>query len=327
MKFRHFPIILVCLGSFSCDKAKILANKARTAVEGQIAKSAGESGDAAADPELQKLVDQTPEGVIFRKDLPFPARVEAKITTVHELDGRLTRSSAIETAASVVRGTQTTVTRIERAGDQIRYTMELSTFTEPLAKGADDSDKPVVRQLAPPSKPQTFKKTGSTWKADESEGFRAAALSSQLSPVIDQLLVENALAPRPLWFAKKRFKIGDKLIVSEKTLPMLLAGNAKGSLTLTLESFDSVKGHPCGVFTVTGDYSRKRVPDFEGNLTDEDVAIESGKLWLSLVYPLVLREESDTIKSSRTGGHGNPGARSQGTAKVSVIREWKATAP
>ena len=95
------------------------------------------------------------------------------------------------------------------------------------------------------------------------------------------------------------------------------------TLTLTLKSFEAVKGHPCGMFEVTGNYDRKQSPDFEGVLTDGDVAIRSGKLWLSLIHPLVLKEELDTIQSTRTGGQGNAASRGQGSIKVSVIREWK----
>ncbi len=46
-----------------------------------------------------------------------------------------------------------------------------------------------------------------------------------------------------------------------------------------------VDGHPCAAFSVTGDYSRNQFPDFEGVFTDEEVTIESGKLWLSLIHP------------------------------------------
>jgi hypothetical protein len=85
-----------------------------------------------------------------------------------------------------------------------------------------------------------------------------------------------------------------------------------------------VKGHPCGVFSVTGDFSRKQFPDFDGNFTDEDVTIQSGKIWLSLIYPIILKEELDTIQSFKSGGQGGLVGRGQGTVKVSVEREWKA---
>lgn len=323
MKLHYFTLPFLCLVALSCDKAKQIANQARSAVESEIAKQAGQSGDSKPDPALQKLVDQTPEGVIFRKDLPFPGKLDVRTTRVQELSGRIVQSSAIENQAGILKGTRTTVTRLERDGGQVRYSLVESTFTEPMTENADDSKKPAVKQLAPPSKPVVFHKTGPAWKADNSEGFRAVSLSKILAPVFDELLVENALAPHSLWFGKKRFKIGDQLTVADKSLPMLVAGNATGTLMLTLKSFEAIKGHPCGVFEITGNYDRKQSPDFEGALTDEDVAIRSGKLWLSLIYPLILKEEMDTIQTTRTGGQGNAGTRGQGSVKISVIREWK----
>ncbi len=327
MKFRFLPIALLGLASFSCDKVKDVVTQARSAVEGQLAKNETKPAESTPDPELQKLVDQTPEGVIFRKDLPLPDKFEVKITRVQEISGRFMQTSAIENQASIVKGTQTLVTRFERSGEQVRYTMEQSTFADSVVQGADESKKPLIKQLAPPSKARTFKKSGGVWKSDDGGDFRTAALAQLLGPVFDQLLVENALAFRPLWFGKKRFTIGDQLTVADQTLPMLATGNAKGSLTLTLVAIEPVKGHPCGVFSVTGSYNRKRIPDFEGVLTDEDVTIESGKLWLSLLYPLVLKEEADTIQTTHSGGQGNASRTGQGSVKLSVVREWKKTAP
>lgn len=324
MKLRFITLTLLGIASFSCDKAKELANKAKSAVESQIAKKAGESGSTQADPALQKLVDETPEGVVFRKDLPLPGKIAVRTTRRHELAVRIFEASAIESHTQVLKGTQTTVTKLERAGDQVRYTLEQSTFAEPVIEGADKSKPPVVKELSPPSKPRLFRQSAATWKADDTEGFRAVALAKQLAPVFDSLLVENTLAPRSLWFGKRRFKAGDTLAVSGKSLPMLVTGNAKGSLNLTFQSIDAVNGHPCGVFTVTGNFSRQQFADFEGNFSDEEVSIQSGKLWLSLIYPIILREEIDTIQSTKSGGGGGLAARSQGTIKVSVIREWKA---
>ncbi|HEX7262181.1 MAG TPA: hypothetical protein VF258_10235 [Luteolibacter sp.] len=328
MKLRLLlPVALLCLASFSCDKVKNIATKARSAVEDKLAKSGETSLDSTPDPELQKLVDQTPEGVIFRKDLPLPDKFEVKITRTQEISGRFTQTSAIENQAGMVKGTQTLVTKFERSGELVRYTLEQSTFADPVVQGADESKKPAVKQLAPPSKARTFKKTGGVWKSDDGGDFRTAALAQLLAPVFDELLVENALALRPLWFGKKRFKIGDQLTVTDQLLPMLVAGNPKGSLTLTLVAIEPVKGHPCGVFSITGSYNRKRIPDFEGSLTDEDVTIESGKLWLSLLYPLVIKEEADTIQTTHSGGQGNASKTGQGSVKLSVVREWKKTTP
>ena len=323
MKSHLLLTAALCIASPSCEKAKVLVSKAKAAVENRVNQTTADSLDTQSDPELQKLIDQTPEGFIFRKDLPLPAKFEVKTSLTQEVSGRVSETSAIGNQTTVQKGIRSTLLKFERAGDQVRYTLEKSTFTDPIIEGADESKKPAVRELAPPSKPQIYRKTGSTWKSDYSDGFRAVALSKQLSPSFDLLLVENALAPRSLWFGKKRIKLGDQIKISEKTLPMLVAGQAKGNFTLKLESIGAVKGHPCGVFSYSGDYSRKQIPDFEGAVTDEDVTIRSGKLWLSLIYPLVLRQEAETIQTTRQGGGGNLGTRSQGTVKVSLVRDWK----
>ena len=323
MKLPISLIAVLCVATTSCDKAKTLVGKAKAAVESRINQAATDPEVTQADPELQKLVDQTPEGVIFRKDLPFPVSFQVKTVLTQEISGKIFETSAFGKQMTAQKGTRITAMKFERAGDQVRYTLEKSTFTDPIVPGADASKKPVVRELAPASKPQVYHKVGSTWKSEYSEGFRAVALSRQLSPRFDMLLVENALTPRSLWFSKKRMKLGDQIKISDKTLPMLLAGEAKGMFTLTLESIGNVDGHPCGVFNFTGDYKRKQIPDFEGAVTDEEVTIQSGKLWLSLIYPLVLRQEAETIQTTRQGGEGNVGTRSQGSVKVSLVRDWK----
>jgi hypothetical protein len=327
MKTRIIPIPLLALALLSCDKAKDLASTASSAVKEQILAQTAPGESTKPDPELQKLVDQTDEGAIFRKDLPFPAKIEVRTTRRHDISGRFQQVSAIDQRAEVINGTQVHVFKLERASDHVRFTLEQSDFSVPSPDNPDGTKTALTDPLnavTPTTRPVTFHKVGGNWKADDSDGFRAAVLSKDLAPAFEELLIENALAPRPLWFSKRRFKVGDQLAVSGDSLPMLVAGKGKGSLNLKLESFEAVAGHPCGVFSVSGTYSRKKFPDFEGNLTDEDVTIQSGKIWLSLIHPIVLKEELETIQSTRTGGQGGLTGRGQGTVKVAVKREWKA---
>lgn len=323
MKLRYFPLSLLCLTVLSCDKVKNYANQARSAVESEIAKQAGQSGDNKGDPELQKLVDQTPEGTIFRKDLPFPAKLEVTATRSEDFSMRSSQKSELGTEVAVIKGTVTTVSKLERAGDKVTYTLVRSTFTEPLNKGTDDSKKPAVKELSPPSKPTSFMKSGSSWKLAVSSDFRTASLAQSIIPVFDQLLVEGTVSPRTLWFSKTRHQIGDEIIVAAKSLPMIITGDAKGNLKLKLEAFEPVSGHPCGVFSISGNFSRNRFPDFDGSLTNEDVAIDSGKIWLSLLHPLILREETEVVRTIREGGQGGLTTVVQSSAKISVTREWK----
>ncbi|MEO8617499.1 MAG: hypothetical protein ABI600_20380, partial [Luteolibacter sp.] len=270
--------------------------------------------------------DQTPEGVIFRKDLPFPSRIDVTTTLREELTGRIYQSSAIEKHAEDKKGTKMVVIKLERAGDQVRYTLEQSSFTVLPVEGAPvpkDAAADQLKKVAAASIPVTYQKSSKGWRCSTSEGFRAAVISKELSPVFDELLREYALAPRTLWFGKRRFKAGDQVPVSASLLPMLLSGMVTGSLNLTFEKAESVQGHPCGVFSITGDFSRKQFPDFEGNLTDQDLTIESGKIWLSLIYPIILKQELSTIQTTKSGGHGGSTERVQGKIKVFLSRDWK----
>ena len=324
MKQSYLTFAALYLALSSCEKVRNLVGKAKSTVASEVAKQSGGPAAAKPDPALQKLVDQTPEGAIFRKDLPFPDSVEVKTTRREEVSGRFSEKSELGSKVNLLKGTITTVTNVTRKGQHVSYTLLESIFTEPVIKGGDDKEKPVVRQLEPPSAPFEFVKSGSSWKSAVPTDFRIASRAQMIGPHFEQLLVENTLAPRALWFGKKRYKVGDQLDVSQEFLPMLVTGNAKGQLKLVLESFDAVNGHPCGVFAVTGDFSRKQFPDFDGSLDNEEVTIESGKLWLSLLYPLILKEETEVILTSNSGGQGGLSSSGRSSAKVSVTREWKA---
>lgn len=332
MKARIVLIPLFAIALASCDKVKTITEKAASTVREQIAEKIGTPAKPAAveDPELAKLVDRNDEGVIFRKDLPFPQRLEVRTTRRMEMSGRFFQTSAIEKRADTVNGILDTVVKVERAGDQGRFTLEQSSFTLPSVDGQKGEVKQVanpIAQMVPTTKSFTFQKKGNTWQTDGNGNFHAALLAQSLGPELEGLLIDNALAPRPLWFSKRRMKIGDELDITGASLPMLLAGDAKGSFHLKFETIEPVDGHPCGVFSVTGDYHRKHFPDFEGKLVDEDVTIESGKIWLSLLHPIILKEELDTIQSSKSGGEGGLIERDQGSVKVSVKRDWKPLAP
>lgn len=323
----HLILIPALLVLQSCDKAKEIAEQATTAAREQIGAKTGGGDGTKADPELQKLVDQTTEGVIFRKDLPFPSQLEVRVTRSQKWSGRVIRDSAIERTSEALHGTRISVSKLERSGNQVRHTIEESGFSIP---SAEDSKNPK-QMLADPfkvissgGKSSTFIKQNDIWRADPPNDFRSASLVQDLAPSFDALFVEYALAPRSLWFSnKKRFNPGDQITASGAYLPMLVAGDASGSLTLTLESFDAVDGHPCAVFSVIGDYSRNQFPDFEGVFTDEEVTIESGKLWLSLIHPLILREELETVQTIKSGPGGSQTTRGQGSIQLSVKRSWK----
>ncbi|MES2475023.1 MAG: hypothetical protein V4640_04535 [Verrucomicrobiota bacterium] len=317
---RLIPIIAVfAISTPACEKVKNLANKGRSMLEAELAAKSG-GGAGKTDPALEKLVDRTAEGVVFRKDLPFPKSLEVETTRIEEVSGRVFEKSEIGSGGGAVKGTITTTAVLRRSGDQISYQLVESVFADPLVKG-QDAEKQVKRQILPPST-AAFVKAGAKWKP-LSNDFHTANLAQSLSPVFDQLLVEHALAPHPLWFGNKRFKVGDTVSVSGKSLPMVVTGNATGALQLKLESFDAVGGHPCGVFSFSGNFTRKGFPSFEGSVTDEERTIESGKLWLSLLYPIILKQEDQSIQTMRGGQSGGNNVHVNGSSKVTTTRDWK----
>lgn len=323
MKTSITTITAFCLALSSCDKVKSLAEKAKSTIASELAKKSGESADSKPDPALQALVDQTPEGAVFRKDLPFPNRVAVTIIQRSEISGRFSQKSELGSQVDTLKGTVSTTSKVERSGDTVSFTLVESIFTEPVLEGADPKKEPVPKVLEPPSAPFEFVRSGSSWKSAVSTDFRIASRAQTIAPFFDQLLVENTLVPRELWFGKKRHKIGDELNVAAEFIPMLITGKAKGQLKLKLESFEAVHGHPCGVFSVTGDFTRKQFPNFSGAVTNEDVTIESGKFWLSLLYPLILKEDLAIIRTENAGGQGGLSTSGRSWAKVSTIREWK----
>jgi hypothetical protein len=319
MRFIIPALALLALAAPSCDQVKELARKGSTVLGAELAAKSSDAADKG-DTELEKLVDRTPEGVVFRKDLPFPKELKVRTTSVEEVSGRVFEKSEIGSGAATVKGTTTTVSMLRRSGDQISYELVESVFAKPLGQG-QDAEKQEKQQLIAPFT-AAVKKVGSKW-TPVSNDFHTANLVQSLSPVFDQLLVDNALAPHPMWFGAKRFKIGDTVSVSGKSLPMIVTGNATGNLDLKLESFGAVAGHPCAVFSVSGSFTREGFPSFDGSLTDEERTIETGKLWLSLLYPIVLKEQENSIQTIKSGQGGGHAVHVSGSSKFTVTREWK----
>lgn len=332
---------LALLTLVSCDKAGKLAEEASSKVRDQVTQASSAVREQVAsvtsgetknepDPELAKLVDRNDQGAVFRKDLPFPTRLEINHTQRSQTSTRLFETSAIEKRTGTLKGIVVSSAKYERAGDHIRVTDGEISFTDPTVKDEEGKtklspDNPFQQMAASP--PRSFSRKNGAWKADDSAGFAGAALNKDLPQVFDLLLQEHSLAPRPMWFGNHRIPVGGEITVEGKSLPMLVAGATKGSLKLKLESFDAVAGHPCGVFAISGEYSRKHFPDFNGKFTDEEVAIQSGKVWLSLIHPLVLKWDIDVVHSYHTGDKRGPGLRGQGRSQITATTEWKALPP
>ncbi len=339
----------------ACGKIRELAGKAKRAAETQVSASLG-SDQTAVDPALQALVDQTPDGAVFRKDLAFPEQLQVKETRSLKFDAaRVFVKSAFGNQAAALSGTRHFTTRYERAGGQVSVTMESAGFSLPEVANARD-DKPAAKgdkaaakaaadkaaaakaaalAAVPHELAQTenltggkvsFVFNGKAWQAKHTSDFKLAAWAANLEPGMAVNCMDAGVLPRAHWFGPGRLKPGATLPLTGPALSLLLAGGGTGTATLKLESFEACGGHPCGVFAVTGTYRAAAVPGPDGILTDCEVSISSGKVWLSLVYPLVIREQLETVQTLVTGARSGLATRIQGSVAVTITREWKPTA-
>ena len=368
---RLLCIAALGLGAVSCGKIRDLAGQVKHAMEAKAAAKAAKSGAVQLDPLLQALVDQTPEGAVFRKDLPFPERLQVKEDRRLTFDAaRLVVKSAIGNQVAAFSGTRFLTTRYERNGPRLDLTVEGAGFAKPEVDKAEaakaaraKADKPKVekskaeKSKAAKSKLEqakaeqeaavaaaapaladeltaikeltgcksSFVADGKGWKAVHSDDFKLAAWGGNLQPHLAAIGTDAGVLPRTYWLGKRRLKPGDSVPLSGEALALLLGEGASGSLVLTLEAFEASGGHPCGEFAVTGNY-RQRTPGVDGEVVDEDISISSGKVWLSLVYPVVIREQLETIQTLSTGIRSGHSTLIQGSVTVAVTRTWKATA-
>ena len=60
---------------------------------------------------------------------------------------------------------------------------------------------------------------------------------------------------------------------------------------------------------------------------DQEVSVESGHMWLSLIYPIVLKEKMMTIQTFKPSEGGSVIGRGQGTIEYIIERDWSAPDP
>ena len=367
---RLLCLAVLGLSVVSCERIRDVVSKAKHAMEAKSAAKGGKAGGSQADPLLQALVDQTAEGAVFRKDLPFPEYLHVKEDRRLTFEAaRIVVKSAIGNQVAAFSGTRYFVTRYERAGKQLDLTMESAGFSKPEADKVESEKAAKAAKAAKPKpeKPKVekgksskskleqakaeqeaaiaaaapaatdelsaikeltgcqsrFVSDGNGWKAVHSDDFKLAVWSRNLERHLGTIGCSAGVLPRRDWLGKRRLKPGDSVPLTGEALGLLLDERASGSLVLTLEAFEVSGGHPCGVFSVTGNYRQAEVVGLDGEVFDEDISISSGKVWLSLVYPVVIREQLETIQTLSTGIRSGHSTMIQGSVAVAITRNWK----
>jgi hypothetical protein len=324
-------LLVVFLALASCDKADKLINKAKDTISKKEIKDETSPSDiitsSPIDKELAKLIDKTEEGILFRRDLPFPKDVRVTITEKEPMAVRLFRSSAIRTQNKELSSVRKLHVDMHKTQGTLRFSNhkeEYFNLKSTIEDGATGqiNDHPLLPPVPPKDHTMVFR--NGKWGSKENTGFAEAVLTQQLGPQMPTLLLEYGLNPRALWFGKRRIAPGKPMVISGELLPMLVIGKATGELTITLEDIESVHGHPCGRFAIKGSYQRKGFPLLDGRIFDEETSIQSGHIWMSVLHPLVLQYHLERIVTYSVPEGSGPAIRFQGNTSPMRSIEWKA---
>ena len=321
-------------GSASCDKAKEAVVAAREKFRGADPSApVAPGGDVL--PELAPQVDSAAEGVRFRRDLPFPTEVSVRTTERLEFkDARIVSTSALGVEKVPLTGKHETIGNLQRKGSQLSVGIEKSgRVVEKEESGEAKQPLPVpeagggmdgAKRLEGAS--VEFRQTTGGWKMPEGKGavdFTRMIWGKQLQGALPAVLSSEGILPRTQWFSSsRRWSAGDKLELTGDAMALLFPGKSSGKITLTYEMSEALDGHPCGRFTVVGDVSVKGSVGLEGEVSDREISLRSGKVWCSLLHPIVLREEFDTVQTISSGAEGAK-KRIQGGVHVVRTRQWK----
>lgn len=325
----------------SCDRVKRFVEQAKEKIcdagnkAGAMTTSQATGDGKLVDPALQAEVDGAGGAYRFRKDLPFPPYISVRVTRRMEyLDGRLVQQSALGKQAVPLHAKLEECWRFDTSPGRVALTVEKAPhmMMEPVKDGtqAEPPPSPLDPGIAElEGKTVRFDKTEGRWKMEEPSGsrdFKCVAWGQSVERHLDDLLRAAGGMPGKMWFAPRaRLAPGGVVNLRGDEVVMIAGSHATGKLKLALESVGSANGHPCGVFQVSGEISRKNAPSLDGSSQDWECSISSGRVWLSLLYPVVLKEDVQMVLSAAMGRTDGTMVRTEGTVHLIMEREWKVT--
>lgn len=331
MKLELAVITSAMLMLTGCEKAKgLLDDFGSGSSAGEDVKTGGK-----VDGDLAGQVQREGDGVKFRKDLPFPRAIEVRMGETAEFKGaRQTEESALGRSASALE---------EKRRTEAMFTKQPGTFALKLEKmgrlRTQQEEKKGVAAADPGRSSELegeiieFALTEAGWRTRQRSGaldFKKVVWADALEDQLVQIMVEAGTHPRSQWFSSSRsWRKGDRVVLTGNALKILDPFDVSGRVELTFEGEEAVEGHPCGVFLVSGNKKVVNRPWLDGSHCDSEVTITAGKIWASLLYPIILCEEYDTVQSLviRDGGRGGPERRIQGTVIQRKTRDWSAVEP
>ncbi|MEM9236062.1 MAG: hypothetical protein AAGB14_04735 [Verrucomicrobiota bacterium] len=328
MILKGLCLLAALLALGGCEDAKELLGKAKPASSGAGRPDVAPGGDL--DPMLDKQVLRDGDGVVFRRDLPFPTRLEVRMKLSVDYENvRLVEVSALgKTTDTYNHETETEIWCQKNPGI---FDFKLEKAARRVVVEGEEATAAVTdlgRGAALEGQQLRFALSSSGWRSRHDSGavdFKKAVWADSLEGKVPQLMVETGAHPRAQWFSSSRiWRPGDQITLTGNALKILDPYDVSGKVTLKFEGVEAVSGHPCGVFAVEGDIRIDNQLQPDGSHHDCDIAVTSGKIWASLLYPVVLREEYETVQTlvMREGKKGGPEKRMQGAIVVEKARSW-----
>lgn len=293
------------------------------------------------DPELAKLVARDGDAFLFRRDLPSPPHLKVISTMVTKFDKvRMAGKSDFGEGTMVLSIRNDEVMEYEMAGRAVRFTMKensserVPTSAERIAR-LKEIEEAVKRKQKPPEardrivndlvgKAVQFNHNGREWKAIPTKEFKTMAWGKGLEEGVGSILVRNGLRSRPRWFGAGPMKVGAVTKLSGKNLDLVFDEVENGSVELTLKGVEGVHGHPCAVFEVSGSFTMAETTNGQGQTTTGEATIDKGRIWCSLLHPIVLRGYLDLIVTTQTREGAKLVNQMQGAMNEVFHRDWKA---
>lgn len=321
-------VVLVALPG--CDKAKSFLGSSGGAAGGVADILPG--GDA--NPELEAMVSRDGDGVRFRRDLTFPSELEIRMQVATSYENvRLVEDSAFGKKASVLNERQRLEVVYRKAPGVFNIHLERVGKVMEEDEKEKEGDVPVEVELHPTANLAKqsiefvlFKEGWGTRRESGPVDFQKVVWADSIEDRIPELMVESGAHPRVQWFSSSRtWREGDQITLTGGTLKIIDPNDGRGRVALVFAGTESVGGHPCGVFAVKGEYEVEDYVYPDGERVDAEVSVTDGKIWASLLYPVILREEYDTVQTLERsfGKKGGVKTKIQGTVKVRRSRDWR----
>ncbi len=293
------------------------------------------------DPALAKLVKKEGDAYLFRRDLRFPPHLRVVSTTVTKYKKvRVAGKSEFGEGSREISIREDEVMEYEMAGGVVRFTMKENVSEKiPNATERVERLRKIEEALKNKRKPPEtreriidplvgevvqFNYDGRSWKTVPTKQFKTMAWGKGLEEEVNAHLISNSLLPRPRWFGTKPMKPGEVTRIAGNSMDLVMDGKGGGSLVMTLKGMEGVHGHPCAVFEVSGEYVENPAENEQGQTVGGEVTVDKGRIWCSLLYPVVLRSDLDLIVSLQTKEGAKVVSQMQGAVNEKSYRDWKA---